>query len=67
MSIAGLTIDQAKAVEAATKLAPTAWHDGLVNQIAAQLAGEPPWANATVQAAIIAVLTDSGVDTPFLT
>jgi hypothetical protein len=66
-NIDGLTIEQAKAVEGATKLAPTSWHDGIVNAIAAKLNGPPPWPNATVQAAIIAAVNDTGVDSPFLT
>jgi hypothetical protein len=66
-AIPDLTLEQQRAVEAATKLAPQPWHDGIVSNIAAKLSGDPPYANATVQAAMIAVLTDLGLDTPFLT
>jgi hypothetical protein len=65
-SIAGLTADQANAVEAALLLVTdrSRW-DGVVLAIAAALGGSGPWDNPTVTVAIGTALRDcSGQSVP---
>jgi hypothetical protein len=67
-TIPGLTDQQQRACEAATKLGDPRWHDNLLADIAARLP-DPlggPWPNSVVQTAIVAMLADTGLDTPFL-
>ncbi len=65
--IAGLTLEQQRAVEAMCKLAPQAnWHDGLMRSVASVLVGEPPWDNAAVQSAIVSVAQSHGIALPIL-
>jgi hypothetical protein len=65
MIIDGLTLAQAQAVEAATRLGAPAWHDNMVAAIAAQLPAGPPWGDGDVQAAIASVVADLGI-APFI-
>jgi hypothetical protein len=59
MGIAGLTAEQAAAVEAATLLAnDPVRHDGLILAIAAALGAGPTYTNAEVTAAMASVLRD---------
>jgi hypothetical protein len=59
MGIAGLTSEQAAAVEAALLLVTdTTRHDGVMLGIAAALGGSGPWDNAAVTAAIGTALRD---------
>jgi hypothetical protein len=61
-----LTPEQSRAIEAATRLAPHQWRDGLINDILAQLPQPGPWPNATVQAAINNTLANHGLDSPLI-
>jgi len=63
-----LTVEQQRAVEAATRLAPGG-RDGLLLAVADALrrSGAPPFDDARVQAAIKAALAVQGIDGPFLT
>jgi hypothetical protein len=65
--IDGMDDRQARACEAATRLAPPEWHDGILRAIAAALPGPPPWGPGAVESAIKQVLADGGIDAPFLT
>jgi hypothetical protein len=62
-----LSPEQCRAIEAAGRLAPNpSWSDGIHNMIIAELAGDGPWPNAQVQAAIGDVLAGQGIDSPIL-
>ena len=66
--IPDLTVEQQRAIEAATRLAPGG-RDGLLLAVADALrgSGPPPFDNGRVQAAIKAALAARGIDGPFLT
>jgi hypothetical protein len=65
IGIAGLTDEQASAVEAATLFADPVRHDGLIQAVANALGGSGPWDNPAVTAAIGASLRDfSGASIP---
>ena len=50
--IEGMSLEQQRACEAATRLAPPAMHDGIMRTIAANLPGPPPWGPGAVEGAI---------------
>ena len=64
--IDGMTLEQERACEAATKLAPPDMHDGILRAILAALPGPPPWGPGAVNNAIQTALADAGVDVPWL-
>jgi hypothetical protein len=66
--IPDLSIEQQRAVEAATRLAPGG-RDGLLLAVADALrrSGPPPFDDARVQAAIKAACASLAIDSPFLT
>jgi hypothetical protein len=65
-SIDGLTDRQMRAVEAACRTSGRPeWHDGIIDDVAAALAGSPPYSDARVTAAIASALADLGLDVPF--
>jgi hypothetical protein len=62
--IVGLTNTQVAACEAAAKMAPPDWHDGILRAVAAQLGDSPSWSDAEVLAAIKTVLDNLGLTNP---
>jgi hypothetical protein len=62
----GLSEVQSRAIEAATKLCPPDYHDGVWRDLAATLGTNPPWDDATVKAALVEVFDNLGITSPFL-
>ena len=56
---AGLTLLQERTIEAATKLAPPASHDGLWRNIAAALSEAESWSDDQINSAILSVMRSS--------
>jgi hypothetical protein len=66
-TIAGLSRAQGRAIEAAMRCAPPAWHDNLVHDVAANLPpGQSPWMDSDVTTAIQMTLANVGLAVPFL-
>jgi hypothetical protein len=64
--IPGLTVEQQRACEAATKLGSAEQHDGIMRSIFAKLPGPPPWGQGAVNGAISSALTEAGIDAPWV-
>jgi hypothetical protein len=66
--IDGMSIEQQKACEAATRLAGPSdeRHDAILRAIFAALPGPPPWGGGAVNGAIRTALADAGIDVPWL-
>jgi hypothetical protein len=52
----GVTDVQARAIEAATRMCPPEFHDGVLRGVAAALGDTPPFTNTAVKDAIKSVL-----------
>jgi hypothetical protein len=65
-TIAGLSRAQGRAIEAAMRCAPPAWHDNLVHDVGMNLPGQSPWMDSDVTTAIQMTLANVGLAVPFL-
>jgi hypothetical protein len=62
-----LTLQQQRAIAAALRAVPDpSWSDGIRREIFAQLSGDGPWNNATINAAVVTTFNDRGLDCPIL-